>query len=94
MTKKKLPVIVCPKKCAQGFASKRHTVRPCDIRMTDADVTEAKLHKNGCLFLCGHCGCVWEEYRDEASDLLKRRIGSYDGAGPVCGFVPFRDQLL
>jgi hypothetical protein len=59
--------------------------------MTDADIASAHLHDHGELFRCRDCGCVWDRYRDELGERATRQIGTFGGAGPDLGFVPFRD---
>jgi hypothetical protein len=83
---------VCPNNCSWGIEEKQDSVTPQQVGMTDDDIAQAKLGKNGQLFRCSHCGRVWEKYRDQMGEWVKRKIGTYDGPGPELGYTPFRGR--
>lgn len=57
--------------------------------MNSFNVASARLHENGELRHCQHCGCVWELWDDKELGLRKRRVGTFEGPGSEVGFTLF-----
>lgn len=87
---KVIPAYECPKaplRCSGGIARRQMPVQPEDVEMTEAQLKAVRLHAGGELYHCLHCGCVWEQFRDDLRVCHKRVLGTFDGPGPEVGFI-------